>query len=74
MSAHGPNNVTVQNAIAVDLAPRKVDQTMAFMFETGAVLRPSLYAHQSPQLQPDYDDCWSGMAKMFTFKSAASDQ
>jgi homogentisate 1,2-dioxygenase len=38
---------------------------MAFMFETGRVLRPSRYALECPQLQRDYDACWSGMAKTF---------
>ncbi|EJM55002.1 homogentisate 1,2-dioxygenase [Pseudomonas sp. GM48] len=70
MSAHGPDNATTQNAIAVDLAPHRIDQTMAFMFEAGTVLRPSRHALQSPQLQADYDDCWSGMAKMFSSKSS----
>ena len=74
MSAHGPDNVTTQNAMSIDLAPQKIDETMAFMFETGTVLRPSRHALQSPQLQSDYDDCWSGMAKMFSFKSSENNR
>jgi len=65
MSAHGPDNATTVQAIAVELAPHKIENTMAFMFETGRVLRPSRYALESPQLQRDYDACWSGMAKTF---------
>ena len=65
MSAHGPDNVTAQNAIAATLQPHKIDNTMAFMFETGKVLRPSLHALQCPELQSDYDACWTGMANMF---------
>jgi homogentisate 1,2-dioxygenase len=38
---------------------------MAFMFETSKVLRPSRYALECPQLQTDYDVCWSGMATTF---------
>ena len=67
MSAHGPDNVTAQNAIAATLQPHKIDNTMAFMFETSKVLRPSLHALQCPELQSDYDACWGGMAR--TFKS-----
>lgn len=65
MSAHGPDNTTAQKAIAATLQPHKIDNTMAFMFETCKVLRPSGYALQCEQLQPDYDACWTGMAKTF---------
>ncbi|SDK46989.1 homogentisate 1,2-dioxygenase [Pseudomonas delhiensis] len=65
MSAHGPDNATTVQAIAAQLAPHKIDNTMAFMFETGRVLRPTRYALECPQLQRDYDACWSGMAKTF---------
>ncbi|MGV8920897.1 MAG: homogentisate 1,2-dioxygenase [Pseudomonas sp.] len=65
MSAHGPDNTTVERAIAAELKPHKIDNTMAFMFETGKVLRASRHALDSAQLQTDYDACWSGMAKTF---------
>ncbi|WP_152223882.1 homogentisate 1,2-dioxygenase [Pseudomonas sp. SCB32] len=65
MSAHGPDNATTRQAIAADLKPHKIDHTMAFMFETGRVLRPSRFALDCPQLQRDYDACWSGMQKTF---------
>ena len=65
MSAHGPDNATTVKAIEVELAPHKIDQTMAFMFETGSVLRPTARALECPQLQSDYDACWSGMRKTF---------
>ncbi|MFK7703019.1 homogentisate 1,2-dioxygenase [Pseudomonas caspiana] len=65
MSAHGPDNATAEKATAAQLQPHKIDNTMAFMFETGKVLRPSLHALRSPHLQTDYDACWTGMAKTF---------
>ncbi|GAB7532132.1 homogentisate 1,2-dioxygenase [Pseudomonas sp. 3A(2025)] len=65
MSAHGPDNLTVQNAIAAELAPHRIENTLAFMFETGQVLRPSRHALACAQLQSDYDDCWAGMARTF---------
>jgi homogentisate 1,2-dioxygenase len=69
MSAHGPDNATAEKAMAVELAPHKIEQTMAFMFETGKVLRPSRHALSCGQLQTDYDACWNGMAR--TFKESA---
>ncbi|RMP19618.1 Homogentisate 1,2-dioxygenase [Pseudomonas syringae pv. delphinii] len=69
MSAHGPDNVTAEKAIAADLKPHKIESTMAFMFETGKVLRPSLHALACPQLQADYDACWNGMARTFNKES-----
>lgn len=65
MSAHGPDNATAEKAMAVELKPHKIEQTMAFMFETGKVLRPSLHALECPQLQSDYDACWNGIANTF---------
>lgn len=71
MSAHGPDNATAERAMAAELKPHKLEQTMAFMFETGKVLRPSTYALECPQLQGDYDACWDGLAR--TFKTFDTD-
>ncbi len=65
MSAHGPDNASAEKAMAAELKPHKIEQTMAFMFETGKVLRPSYHALESPQLQSDYDACWDGIARTF---------
>lgn len=65
MSAHGPDAETCEKAIAAELAPHKIDNTMAFMFETSQVLRPSLQALDSPQLQADYDSCWATLPSTF---------
>lgn len=66
MSAHGPDNATAVKAMSVELQPHKIENTLAFMFETGKVLRPSRHALTCPELQPDYDACWNGMARIFT--------
>ncbi|MDR0278472.1 MAG: homogentisate 1,2-dioxygenase [Paucimonas sp.] len=66
MSAHGPDAETCAKAIAADLAPNKIDNTMAFMFETSQVLRPSRHALDCPQLQNDYDSCWATLPSTFT--------
>jgi homogentisate 1,2-dioxygenase len=65
MSAHGPDALTCSRAMAADLAPQKVDGTLAFMFETSRVLRPSQFSLQCPQLQADYDACWAGLPSYF---------
>ena len=66
MSAHGPDNATTERAMAATLAPHKIDDTLAFMFETGQVLRPTEFAMTCPQLQGDYDAAWKGMRKNFS--------
>ena len=65
MSAHGPDAETCARAIAADLAPSKIDNTMAFMFETSQVLRPTRHALECPQLQADYDTCWATLPSTF---------
>ena len=63
MSAHGPDRKTYDEAVAAELVPRKIERTLAFMFETRWVLRPTRAAMGSPMLQDDYDGCWSGLLK-----------
>lgn len=65
MSAHGPDAATTERAMSAGLAPHKIENTLAFMFETGEVLRPTEFALASPQLQPGYDDCWRLLPKQF---------
>ncbi len=66
MSGHGPDAATFDKASAADTSvPQKVDNTMAFMFETRRVIRPTRFALESPQLQRGYADCWQGLSKQF---------
>jgi homogentisate 1,2-dioxygenase len=65
MSAHGPDALTSERAMAADLEPQKLDGTMAFMFETSQVLRPTEFALANPALQSNYDACWDGIASNF---------
>ena len=67
MSGHGPDAPTFDKASAADTKlPHKVDNTMAFMFETRDVIRPTAHALASPQLQPDYYQCWQGFKKYYS--------
>ncbi len=63
MSAHGPDRVTYERAVEVELAPHKIEDTLAFMFESAWVFRPTAQALSSETLQPDYDACWDGLPK-----------
>jgi homogentisate 1,2-dioxygenase len=66
MSGHGPDAPTFDKASSADITvPHKVDATMAFMFETRDVICPTAYALSSPQIQPDYFQCWQGFHKHF---------
>ena len=66
MTGHGPDAPTCEKASAADTrVPHKIDHTMAFMFETKHVLRPTAQALASAQLQPDYYQCWSAIPKLF---------
>jgi homogentisate 1,2-dioxygenase len=68
-SAHGPDAPTVERAMNGALVPQKIDNTLAFMFETRQVLRATQHALALPQLQPDYDQVWDGLRKTFTGRS-----
>jgi len=68
MSGHGPDAATFERAASAPLKPQKLDDTLAFMFESRYVIRPTRFALESPSLQKDYRDCWQGLAKHFTGK------
>jgi homogentisate 1,2-dioxygenase len=63
MSAHGPDVASYEQAIATDLTPHRIEDSMAFMFESRHVIHPTRWAMETPLLQDDYDKCWTGFAK-----------
>jgi len=66
MSGHGPDAETFERATVADTStPHHITDTMAFMFETPAVIRPTRYAAESALLQNDYYTCWQGLKKHF---------
>ncbi|WP_086935498.1 homogentisate 1,2-dioxygenase [Azospirillum sp. B510] len=66
MSGHGPDAETFARATAADTSrPQRVADTMAFMVETRAVIRPTRHALETADLQHDYYRCWQGLAKRF---------
>lgn len=64
-SAHGPDAASTERAMAADLAPQKLDDTLAFMFETRQLPVPTRNALAIPQLQADYDTVWNGLRRTF---------
>ena len=66
MTGHGPDAETFEKASNADTTtPHYITDTMAFMFETRTIIRPTQYALNSQQLQHDYSDCWRGIKKHF---------
>jgi homogentisate 1,2-dioxygenase len=66
-SGHGPDAASFDKASQADTSkPDHITDTMAFMFETRAVIRPTQQALESPQLQRDYHECWQGLKKNFS--------
>jgi len=66
MSGHGPDAATYEQASNAKLEPRYLDGTLAFMFETRLILKPSEGALAASQLQSDYWECWQGLKKNFS--------
>jgi homogentisate 1,2-dioxygenase len=65
MSGHGPDAETWEKASKAELKPVKLDNTLAFMFETGLPVRPTKFALETKILQHEYYECWQGLKKHF---------
>ncbi len=65
MSAHGPDLDAFEKASNADLKPQKLEGTLAFMFESRYIIRPTRFAMECPQLQRDYNSVWQGLRKSF---------
>ena len=65
MVPHGPEAGVFDAASSAALAPVKLQNTMAFMFESRYVIQPTAAALASPHLQADYADCWQGLQRNF---------
>jgi homogentisate 1,2-dioxygenase len=74
MSAHGPDAASYEQAIATELKPNKIENSLAFMFETCYVLVPTAFALETPALQPDYDAVWNGFRASDAAKGSRPDR
>ncbi|MEH0543392.1 homogentisate 1,2-dioxygenase [Streptomyces sp. B21-105] len=73
MSAHGPDRETFDRASAAELKPHKVDDGLAFMFETRWPLVLTPQAARADHLQQRYDDVWQGLERHFRPTATSSD-
>jgi homogentisate 1,2-dioxygenase len=64
-SAHGPDVATFEKAAAAELKPHKIEDTLAFMWESRYVFRPTAFAMSARELQKDYDRVWDGFSKLY---------
>ena len=65
MSAHGPDRDTFEAASAAELVPKKVDDGLAFMFETRWPVTTTAQAATAEHRQRAYDDVWRGLQRHF---------
>jgi Homogentisate 1,2-dioxygenase len=65
MLPHGPDAEAFEKASTVELKPAKLEDTMAFMFETRFPQHLTAFAAHEAPLQDDYVDCWAGLEKKF---------
>jgi homogentisate 1,2-dioxygenase len=63
MAAHGPDVATYDKATSEALEPTRYKDTLAFMWESRFVFRPTKVALESSQLQAHYDSVWDGFRK-----------
>jgi len=66
MSGHGPDAETFAKASRADTSkPDYIRDTMAFMFESRCVIRPTRFALETSALQAEYFQCWQGLRRNF---------
>ena len=66
MSAHGPDAEAHLKASNAELKPVKLAGTLAFMFETRYILRPTKFALETESLlQTNYFEVWQNLPKNF---------
>ena len=54
-----------QRASRADLKPQYLADTLAFMFETRWVIRPTRFALETPRCSTTTWRCWQGLGKNF---------
>ncbi|MBO0804890.1 MAG: homogentisate 1,2-dioxygenase [Nocardiopsaceae bacterium] len=64
-ASHGPDAETYARASTAELAPQKLTDTLAFMFESRWTILPTRQAQEAAHRQRDYDSVWSGLERHF---------
>lgn len=65
MVPHGPDAEAFGKASEAKLAPHKLDDTLAFMFESRWRFHPTAWAMEGGAIDTAYADCWAGLADGF---------
>jgi len=65
LQPHGPDLPTFEKASTAELKPHRIENSLAFMWESRYVFRPTKFALGAPQLQKNYDAVWDGFKKHF---------
>lgn len=65
MVPHGPDAEAFEKASSTTLAPHKLDDTLAFMFESRWRFRPTAWAMESDALDRGYAECWAALPDRF---------
>jgi homogentisate 1,2-dioxygenase len=65
MLAHGPDADGYDKAAKAELKPVKLENTLAFMFETRFPQMLTRFAAETELRQDNYVDCWAGLKKRF---------
>lgn len=65
MSAHGPDADAFEKGSNESREPKKLDDTMAFMFESRYLMQATEFAMGSGLLQKNYRECWEGLDQKF---------
>jgi len=72
MAGHGPDQDAYERGQQADSKPQYLDNTLAFMFETQLVIRPTRFALEADFLERDYHEHWQGIQKRFNAEAAAA--
>ena len=65
MVPHGPDEDSYERASGNDLAPHKLEGTLAFMFESRYRFVPTAFAMDGGALDTNYPECWQGLPDQF---------
>ena len=65
LQGHGPDLPTFEKASAAELKPHRLQNSLAFMWESRYIFRPTKFALTAPQLQRAYEAVWDGFRKRF---------
>jgi homogentisate 1,2-dioxygenase len=65
MSPHGPDTEAFDVGSTQLLGSVRYEDSLAFMFESRLVIRPTRFAIECQERQSEYIDCWRGLRKNF---------